>query len=98
MLQEQLLLGGVSSFDLLPDSDEGPSLSTQAMVTLLEGNTVHVRLSSRGYEIVLSDDQEQGAFEDIEQLLRSQSLLYEMKAGEALSRKLECLSQEDDDE
>jgi hypothetical protein len=52
-LQEQLLLGGVSSFDLLPDNDEDPGLFAEARAVLLEGTIVHVRLSSRGYEVCM---------------------------------------------
>ncbi|KAJ7175979.1 hypothetical protein C8R46DRAFT_76417 [Mycena filopes] len=68
-------------------------LCATASVTLLEGRTILINLTTNGYSIVRGDGQRDGptesTFESIEQLLRSVSTMYEQRRQEALIAALE---------
>ncbi|KAJ7025365.1 hypothetical protein C8F04DRAFT_1269254 [Mycena alexandri] len=71
-------------------------LCATASVTLLEGHTISVNLTTNGYSIVPGDGQShnragptESTFESIEQLLRSVSTMYEQRRQEALIAALE---------
>ncbi|KAJ7147102.1 hypothetical protein C8R43DRAFT_1129883 [Mycena crocata] len=74
-------------------------LCATASVTLLEGRTILINLTTNGYSIVPGDMGSQAAaeptgptFESIEQLLRSVSTMYEQRRQEALIAALERAS------
>ncbi|KAJ7505184.1 hypothetical protein B0H11DRAFT_1977257 [Mycena galericulata] len=80
-------------------------LCATASVTLLEGRTIFINLTTSGYSIILDEGngnrQTPGkampepagpTFESIEQLLRSVSTLYEQRRQEALIAALERVS------
>ncbi|KAF7346491.1 hypothetical protein MSAN_01877200 [Mycena sanguinolenta] len=76
------------------------SLSATASVTLLEGQTILINLTTEGYSIIPGGQQKDisgetivsptgPTFESIEQLLTSVSTMYEKRRQEALIRALE---------
>ncbi|KAJ7784427.1 hypothetical protein B0H16DRAFT_1709141 [Mycena metata] len=71
-------------------------LCATASVTLLEGRTICINLTTNGYSIIPGDGQSdhrdaltKSTFESIEQLLRSVSTMYEQRRQEALLAALE---------
>ncbi|KAG1872435.1 hypothetical protein DFJ58DRAFT_652178 [Suillus subalutaceus] len=78
---------GLSRFDVYGGSS--PHEAT-ASVTLLEGRTIRITLTARGYQVrILDGDQ---IFESIEGLLQAVSAAYEGKRREALFSRLRSLS------
>ncbi|KAJ7134742.1 hypothetical protein C8R44DRAFT_771341 [Mycena epipterygia] len=78
-------------------------LGATASVTLLEGRTILINLTTNGYSIIAEDRQNDvgndilpapagPTFESIEQLLRSVSTMYEQRRQEALIAALERVS------
>ncbi|KAJ7367029.1 hypothetical protein DFH08DRAFT_836350 [Mycena albidolilacea] len=72
------------------------SLRATASVTLLEGRTISINLTTSGYSIIQKDTNGQTVpslpgrtFESIEQLLRSVSTMYGKRREEALIAALE---------
>ncbi|KAJ6585125.1 hypothetical protein B0H19DRAFT_1108379 [Mycena capillaripes] len=79
------------------------ALCATASVTLLEGRTILINLTTNGYSIIPGDGQNDiggqtltaptgQTFESIEQLLRSVSTMYEQRRQEALIAALERVS------
>jgi len=75
---------GISSFTVNPPTSP---LEATAVVNLLEGMTINISLTSQGYQI--GDGR---VYESIEDLLQSESSMYEFKRQEALMIKLSNLS------
>ncbi|KAJ6477311.1 hypothetical protein C8R47DRAFT_1139932 [Mycena vitilis] len=80
-------------------STASSSLCATASVTLLEGRTISINLTTNGYSIIPGDGQDDTGgrktgqtFESIEQLLRSVSSMYEQRRQEALIAALERVS------
>ncbi|KAJ7781805.1 hypothetical protein DFH07DRAFT_388308 [Mycena maculata] len=98
-LAEESSVSAIGPFRLT----ETAPLCATASVTLLEGRTIFINLTTSGYSIVAGDRQHDGGshsmpaasgltFESIEQLLRSVSTMYEQRRQEALIAALERVS------
>ncbi|KAJ7675697.1 hypothetical protein DFH06DRAFT_977054 [Mycena polygramma] len=68
------------------------SLGATASVTLLEGRTISINLTTNGYSDDTGGRKTGKTFESIEQLLRSVSSMYEQRRQEALIAALERVS------
>jgi len=98
-LAEQSSASAIGPFRLT----ESAPLCATASVTLLEGRTILIKLTTNGYSIIGGDRQPgEGShpmpaptgptFESIEQLLHSVSTMYERRQQEALIAALERVS------
>jgi len=69
---------------------DGTNTDVTAKVTLLEGQTCTINLSGRGYEITSgsSNDNGQGIYESLEELLQAISPRYLRRRAEALAARL----------
>ncbi|PSS34196.1 hypothetical protein PHLCEN_2v1763 [Hermanssonia centrifuga] len=76
---------GIKSFEFVNVSE----LEATANVVLLEGNTIQISLTSRGYQ---SHDSEGGVFETMEDLLQATSPMYETVRQRILMEKLSVLA------
>jgi len=86
VLSEQIL--AICSFSIKGFS----FLHATALVTLLEGNDISIKLTDRGYEL---NEQADKTFETIENLLEFVSPLYTQKKHALLLNALEALSSHD---
>ncbi|CAL1712703.1 unnamed protein product [Somion occarium] len=87
---------GITSYKITSSTD----LQASARVVLLEGNTITISLTSRGYEVIDSSSAEPESnqagniFEDVEHLLQSVSNQYSNARQKALMERLTLLSAE----
>ncbi|KAJ7095759.1 hypothetical protein B0H15DRAFT_880398 [Mycena belliarum] len=97
-LAEESSTAAIGPFHLIASAPLGAT----AAVTLLEGRTIRIALTTNGYSIVADDndsDTDAGrytatapTFESIDQLLRSVSSMYEERRQQALIAALESVS------
>ncbi|KAG2112222.1 uncharacterized protein F5147DRAFT_572555 [Suillus discolor] len=80
---------GLARFDICRSSS--PHEAT-ASVTLLEGRTIRITLTARGYQVRTASTDEDQIFESIEGLLQAVSPAYEGRRREALFSRLRSLS------
>ncbi|KAF8229691.1 hypothetical protein L208DRAFT_1285518 [Tricholoma matsutake] len=84
---------GIKAFSTIATTQ----LQATASVTLLEGQTIHIKLETRGYSIECIGDgcalpsNEDTIFESLDEFLRSASPMYEQMRHDALVKKLEGL-------
>ncbi|KAJ7644230.1 hypothetical protein FB45DRAFT_824282 [Roridomyces roridus] len=82
-LDEESAISAIGAFNIT----EATPGSATASVTLLEGRTIQINLTTSGYS-----EPPGPKFETIDQLLRSVSLMYEQRRQQALMSALERLS------
>jgi len=79
---------GITSYEIQSVSQ----LEAEARVVLLEGDSIRITLTSRGYEVVSDSIGSSDVFETIENLLHNRSQMYQEAKHKVLMDKLSLLA------